>query len=99
MFGIGGNLNPNDIQDIKIHKSQLYALGPVYSFNYRDNHYYLVDDYSLDNNPIYVRNIIEEINHLLKGTILTSPDAINSNSQYAVSINNTDYYLWQSLAS
>jgi hypothetical protein len=98
-FGVDENVDTHDITNVKIHKSQLYALGPVYSFSYQNSHYYLVEDYSLDNNPTYVRNIIEEINHLLEGALLARPDAMNSEDKYGASINNTEYYLWANPAS
>lgn len=99
IFGIDQHVDADDIKNVKTHKSQLYALRPVYGFIYHDTHYYLVDDYSLDNNPTYVKNIVEEINHLAEGTTLARPDAANGDEQYAASINNTEYYLWKSSAS
>lgn len=98
-FGVDDHAAVDEIKNIKTHKSQLYALGPVYGFTYHDTHYYLIDDYSLDNNPTYVKNIVEEINHLAEGTPVARPDAANGDELYAASINNTEYYLWESSAS
>jgi len=95
VFGVDDHATVDDIMNIKTHKSQLYALGPVYGFMYHGKRYYLIDDYSLDNNPTYVRNIVEEINHLAEGGPLARPSAANEDELYATSINNTEYYLWE----
>jgi hypothetical protein len=95
-FGIDQPVDADDIKNVKKHKSQLYALGPVYGFIYHDKHYYLIDDYSLDNNPTYIRNIVEEINHLAEGVPLTPPNPTSEDKLYTASINNTEYYLWES---
>ncbi len=91
----GTNVAPTDIDNLKIHKSQIYALGPVYSFNYKNNHFYAVEDYSLDDNPEYVANILLDINPLLKGNILENASQQADSAQYAVSLNDVDYYLWK----
>lgn len=66
------------------------------TFNYKGKHYYLVDDYSLGDAPKYVQDILEEINHLLKGKILKNPVPQSDGAKYATGIGNNEYYLWES---
>lgn len=94
-FGVEKNVNANNIKNIKVHSSQLYALGPVFTFDYKDKHYYLVDDYSLGDDPKYVQDILKEINHLLKGEILKNPTPQSDGAKYATGIDGTEYYLWE----
>ncbi|MEI6481377.1 MAG: hypothetical protein WCO19_03670 [Candidatus Saccharibacteria bacterium] len=95
-FGVGKNIDADDIKNVIEHSSQLYALGPVIAFDYNDRHYYLVDDYSLNDDPKYVQDILEEINHLLKGRILQNPVPQSDGAKYATGIDDNEYYLWES---
>lgn len=94
-FGLS-NVDANDIKNVKTLNSQLYALGPILTFDYKDKHYYLVDDYSLGDNTKYVRDIIEEINHSLNGGILKNPEPQSDGAIYATGIGGIEYYLWES---
>lgn len=58
-FEVEKNIEVNKIKNVKVHRSQLYARGPVYTFDYKDNHFYLMDDYSLSDNPRYLQDIFE----------------------------------------
>lgn len=93
LFKVADKAEPQDLQNFKSHKSQNYALGPVYSFDYKDKHYYVVDDYSLGDDEEYVKNILLDINHTLKGNIVRSPA---QNSEYCIELNTNQYYLWES---
>jgi len=95
-FGVDKNIDANYIKNVKTHSSQLYALGSVFTFDYKDKHYYLVDDYSLADDPKYVQDILEEINHLLKGNILKNPTPQSDGAKYATGIDGNEYYLWES---
>jgi hypothetical protein len=91
-FHIAEDVLPQDIKNLKIHKSQSYALQNVFAFDYEDKHYYIVDDYSLGDDPKLVESILMDINHLLKGRIVKNPEPSDDKDQYVAS----NYYLWQS---
>ncbi|MCA9337342.1 hypothetical protein KC951_01385 [Candidatus Saccharibacteria bacterium] len=96
-FKIANKVKVNDIKNLKAHKSQLYALGPVYAFDYKDKHYYIVDDYSLGDDENQVKDILSEINHLLKGNIVKSPYHFTAEgSEHIVGLDGNQYYLWES---
>jgi hypothetical protein len=95
LFQIAKNINAADIANLKVHKSQSYALGHIYAFDYNVKHYYVVEDYSLGDNPEYVKNILLDINHLLKGKILKNNTGQVTGNKYAENLENVEYYLWE----
>jgi hypothetical protein len=97
LFKIVDKADVQEVLNFRLHKSQDYALGPVYSFDYKEKHYYVVDDYSLGDEEKYVKNILLEINHLLKGKIVKSPIHFTSEgSEHIMGLNGNQYYLWES---
>lgn len=95
-YGISPNAEPGMIDNLKTFQSQNYALGPVYAFDYRNKHYYVVDDYSLGDDPNYVKNILADINHLLTGEIVEKPLPQPVETKYAMKLGSSEYYLWKS---
>jgi len=96
LFQVDEGIDTKDIENLKLHKSQNYALGPVYAFNYKGKHYYGVDDYSLGDDSELVRDILLDINHLLKGRIMKNPTPQSDNAKYATGLDGIEYYLWES---
>ena len=95
LFRVSTNVTPADIENLKIHKSQSYALGPVYAFDYKDNHYYVVDDYSLNDDPERVKDILLGVNHMLKGKILKNTTLQSDGAKYAEGLGGVEYCLWE----
>ncbi len=96
IFKSDDSISSKDIKNLKIHTSQTHSLGPIYTFDYNNRHYYLVDDYSLGDDPISVREVLSDVNHLLKGSILENPKKQINETKYAVSVDETEYYMWES---
>jgi len=96
LFQVVTDVTATDIKNLKIHKSQNYALGNIYAFDYNSKHYYAVEDYSLSDNPKYVQNILLDINHLLKGSILKNSSTKTDGTKYVGTLNGIEYYLWES---
>lgn len=94
-FQVAKSPNPKDIKNLKVHQSQSYSLGPVLAFDYNGKHYYAVDDYSLGDDPEMVKNILLDINHLLKGNILEYPVSQAGGTKYAAQLDGVEYYLWE----
>jgi len=93
-FQVSSDVVMDDITDFKILKSQLYSFGDVYSFNLNGERFYVCSDYSLDDNPRYVENILSEINHLLKGRIVANPNTQPHEAKYVYEMGGEEYYLW-----
>ena len=96
IYGIDDQVDTKDIKNEGFHTSDWYALGPVFTFDYKGSHYYLVNDYSLGDDPKYVENILSDINHLLKGEIVKKPFGKEKDGLYVALIENEEYYLWKS---
>lgn len=95
LFKVAPAVAASDIKNLKIYKSQSHALGRVYRFDYKDKRYYAVDDYSLDDNPDYVRDILLDINHLLKGRLLANSTEQPDGAKFAEGLDGVEYYLWE----
>lgn len=85
----------DSIADFKVFKSQLYGLGDTYSFNLNSVHFYICNDYSLDENLRYVENILSEINHVLEGRTVDNPNVRHNEARYMYSMGGNEYYLWR----
>lgn len=72
-------------------------MANVYSFEYHGKQYYVSDDYSLMDNPQYVKNILVDVEPALTGQILKNPVTQTDGAVYAGGLDGTEYYLWQSL--
>lgn len=95
-FKIAEKVEPDELMDFRSGLSQLYARGPIYIFRYKRNRYYIVNDYSIDDDPKFVKNILLERNHLLKGHLLKSPVHFTvAGSEYIYGLDGGQYFLWE----
>jgi hypothetical protein len=92
-FGITEDAKPEKIENLRVVKSKLYGMCDVFEFDFNGNHYYISNDYSLNDNPKYFEEILLDINHLLRGDALKNPNN-NSELKYSVNIEDSQYYLW-----
>ena len=95
LFQVAKIVAPKDITNLKVYTSQNYAYGPVYAFDYNNKRYYVIDDYSLNDDPRYVKKILLDINPLLKGNILRNATYQADGARYAEGLNGIEYYLWE----
>lgn len=98
-YRIDQAVSPNEITNLKVFKAQQYGLTQIFSFKYKDRKFYISDDYTLGDNPKYVKNLIEDINHLVKGGIVKNPTPQSDGAQYALGFNGMEYYLWEDFIS
>ena len=94
-YRIAEAVSSDEISNFKVHKAQRYALTQILSFKYQDRKFYISNDYSLGDNPKYVKDLIEDINHLVKGTIVKNPTPQSDGAQYALGFKGAEYYLWE----
>ena len=92
-FGISDSVDQEKIENLRVVKSKLYGMCDVFEFDFNGNHYYISNDYSLNDNPKYFEEILLDINHLLRGDALKNPNH-NSELKYSVNIEDSQYYLW-----
>lgn len=85
----------HEINTLRVHKAQQYALADIYSFFYDGVKYYVSNDYSLDDNPKYVEALIRDVDHSLTGRLLKSPVSQDDGAIYAVGMDGTEYYMWK----
>lgn len=94
-YRIDETVSSDEISDLTIHKAQQYALTRIFSFKYKDRKFYISDDYSLGDNPKYVKDLIQDINHFVKGNIVKNPTPQSDGAQYALGFKGVEYYLWE----
>ena len=94
-YQIDSNISPDEISNMKEHKAQQYGLTNILSFYYSRRKFYISDDYSLGDNPKYVKDLIQDINHLISGDIVKNPNSQSDGTQYALKLNGVEYYLWE----
>lgn len=94
-YEVSDSVDTSEIMSLKSFKTNLYGQGNIYSFDYKNNHYYVVDDYSLMDNPDYIKKVIEEINPKLTGGPLKNPASQSDGAVYACGIEGAEYYLWR----
>ncbi|MEI6755764.1 MAG: hypothetical protein WCK80_01985 [bacterium] len=93
-FGVAGDVKPDSIENLKVIKSKDFGMCDVFKFDFNNAHYYISNDYSLDDDPKYFREILLNINHLLTGEALKNPKD-GEEQKYSVNIEDTQYYLWK----
>jgi len=93
-FAVADKVDPEKIENLRVVKSKLYGMCDVFEFDFNGNHYYISNDYSLDDNPKYFEEILLDINHMLKGNALKNPKT-NSELKYSINIENSQYYIWK----
>lgn len=94
-YEIHHTIKADEIHNLKEHKAQRYALRKILSFTYANRKFYIVDDYSLGDNPKHVKSLIQDINHLVGGGIVKNPIPQSDGAQYALGFNGVEYYLWE----
>ena len=94
-FEIYTSVHPDEIKNIKTDKAKRYALTNILSFSYAGRKFYISDDYSLNDNPALVRNLIQDINPMIGGGIVKNPEPQSDGAQYALGLDDTEYYLWE----
>jgi hypothetical protein len=95
IYNVAKNVESHDLKHFTTHISQLYGFAHIFSFDYKDHHYYVSDDYSLDDKLEYVKNVFLEIDTKLQGALLKNPVAQSDGARYAAGLNGVEYYLWQ----
>lgn len=95
LYKVAKNTDTKEISSFKIYKSKIYGMTKVYSFDFKNKHYYISDDYSLMDNPDFIRNVLEQINPSLKGNPLKNPVPQSDGANYASGLDGTEYYLWE----
>ena len=96
LYAVAENINTKDVVNLIIYNSRIYGLKDVYSFDYKDNHFYITNDYSLMDNPRYIKNILDEINPNLKGSVVKNPVPQSDGAKFATGLDGIEYYLWKS---
>lgn len=76
-FEVTENVDPDELRNFRTGQSQLYAKGSLYIFNYKKKRY-VMNDYSIGDDPKFAKNILLDSNHLPKGNIVKSPVAFTS---------------------
>lgn len=94
LYGVLKNAKPSEVTNIKSHKSSIYGMQHVYSFQYKDTKFYITDDYSLMDNPKFIRDVIAEFTPLLKGYPVENPTPQTDGAIYASGLGGNEYYLW-----
>lgn len=95
IYGSGSDVIQSDVKDFKVYRSQLYGRTNVYSFIYKNNRYYVTDDYSLMDVPEYIKNVFKDINPQLSGVLLKNPVPQSDGAIYASGLDGVEYYLWE----
>ncbi|GAC1391481.1 MAG: hypothetical protein NVSMB46_04120 [Candidatus Saccharimonadales bacterium] len=96
LYGISEKISTKDVVKLEIYKSKIYGMQDVYSFDFKDSHYYITNDYSLNDSPKYIKDILIEVNPNLKGSVVENPIVQSDGAKYATGLDGTEYYLWKS---
>ncbi len=95
MYQVAYCVNEGEIKELRTHNSKRYGMQHIYSFVYKDKHYYATDDYSLMDSPKFVRNVLMELVPNLHGKLLKNPVPQSDGAIYAGGIDGKEYYLWE----
>ena len=93
-YAISKNVDQAEIDSFKIYKSRLYGFCNVYSFRYKDRDYLVSDDYSLMDDPKYIKAVFEDATDLKEGKLIENPIPQSDGAKYALGLDGTEYYLW-----
>ncbi|MCW1908816.1 MAG: hypothetical protein KIH63_005770 [Candidatus Saccharibacteria bacterium] len=93
-YGIVANVDAKEITEFRAFKSHIFGMQSVYRFTYKGKRYYATDDYSLMDNPDYVREVLEEFQPNLKGRLVKNPIPQSDGAIYATGTDGREYYLW-----
>ncbi len=94
-FGIDKRVDISDVKDLKKYKSQLYGMCDVYSFSYKNRKYLISDDYSLMDEPKYIKIVFEDAVDFSGGKLIDNPAPQSDVAKYALGLDGTEYYLWE----
>lgn len=95
LYDVAPSVNTNEIRNFKTYQSNIYGMANIYSFQYKDNHYYICDDHSLMDNPKFIKNVLKQFNSNIKGWPLRNPLPQSDGAIYALGLDETEYYLWE----
>ena len=95
MYQVANCVNEDEIKELTTHSSKRYGMQHIYSFSYKDKHYYASDDYSLIDNPKFVKDVLMEIVPKLNGRLLKNPIPQSDGAIFASGIDGKEYYLWE----
>lgn len=95
LYEVGSGVELGDIKNFKVHKSHVYGHASIYQFDYGNKCYYVTDDYSLGDDPQYIKDVLEEINSALQGRLLKNPTPQSDGAVYASGLDGVEYYLWE----
>lgn len=97
LYKVGDHIGVSDIGDFKAFKSQLYGFMNVYSFDYKNHRYYVTDDYSLMDDPKFIKNVLADAIPKLNGKPLKNPTPQSDGAVFACGLDGNEYYLWESI--
>jgi hypothetical protein len=95
MYQVATCVNEGEIKELKTHNSKQYGMQHIYSFSYKDKRYYATDDYSLMDNPKFVKDVLLEVVPKLNGRLLKYPIPQSDGAIFASGIDGKEYYLWE----
>ena len=95
-YEIDKEVTETEIKDLQIHKSRMYGFHSVYSFRYKNREYLVSDDYSLMDDPKYIKAVFEDATELRDGKLIENPLPQSDGAKYALGLDGTEYYLWES---
>lgn len=94
-YGIDRKINQVDIKQLKIYKSRMYGFCNIYSFSFKNRNFLVSDDYSLMDDPKYIKAILEDATELKGGKLIENPVAQSDGAKYTLGLDGTEYYLWE----
>lgn len=94
-YHIHSSISSRDIHDFKLYNAQRYAFAKILSFSYRGRTFYVSNDYSLNDDPEYLKDVIRDINPLVAGYAICNPTPQSDGATYALGLDGVEYYLWE----
>jgi hypothetical protein len=95
MYKVATCVEDDEIKELTTHNSNQYGMQHIYSFVYKDKHYYATDDYTLMDDYKFVKDVLMEIVPKLNGKLLKNPIPQSDGAIYASGIDGKEYYLWE----
>lgn len=95
-YAISKNVDTVEIENFKKYKSRMFGFCDVYSFTYKNRDFLVSDDYSLMDDPKFIKAVFEEATELEEGKLIGNPVIQSDGAKYALGLDGTEYYLWES---
>ena len=95
-YEISKNVDTVEIKHFKKYKSRLFGFCNVYSFTYKNRDFLVSDDYSLMDDPKYIKAVFKDASELEEGKLIENPVPQSDGAKYALGLDGTEYYLWES---